>query len=83
MCPDLSSSDSNPADNEPIPNERNEYYLKYFVDEFENLGDLMTVYVRYRIAGGRMKFKESDTGTDRALLCPVPRARAQRDRRLV
>jgi hypothetical protein len=24
----------------------------------------MKVYVRYRIAGGRMKFKESDTGNE-------------------
>ncbi len=60
MCLDLSSSDSNPADNEPITNDRNEGYPKNFVDEFENLGDFMITYVRYRIAGGRMKFKESD-----------------------
>ncbi len=64
MCPDASSSDSNPADNEPIPNERNEHYPKYFVKEFENLDDFMTVYIRYRIAGGRMKFKEFDTGKE-------------------
>ena len=64
MCPDASSSDSNPADNEPIPSERNEHYPKYFVKEFENLDDFMTVYIRYRIAGGRMKFKEFDTGKE-------------------
>ena len=64
MCPDSSSSDSNPADNEPIKNERNEGYPNYSIDEFENLGDSMITYVRYRIAGGRMKFKESDTGTE-------------------
>ena len=51
MCPDAGSSDSNPADNQSIPNERNEHYF-------------MTVYARYRIAGGRMKFKESDTGRE-------------------
>ena len=64
MCPDLSSSDSDPADKEPITNERNKGYPKYSDDEFENLGDSMIMYVRYRIAGGRMKFKESDTGTE-------------------
>jgi hypothetical protein len=62
--PDTSSSGSNPADNEPIPNERNEYYPKYFIDEFEDLDDYMKTYVRYRIAGGRMKFKESHTGSE-------------------
>ena len=46
MCPDLSSSDSNPTDSNPMTNERNEYYPKY------------------RIAGGRIKFNESDTGTE-------------------
>ena len=61
---DTSSDGSNPADHEPIPNERNKYYPKYFVDEFENLDDYMSVYVRYRIAGGRMKYKESDTGKE-------------------
>ncbi len=44
MCPDISSSDSNPADNEPIKNEQNEHYPKYFVDEFENLDDFMSTY---------------------------------------
>ena len=39
MCPETDSSDSNPADHEPIPNERNKYYPKYFIDEFENLDD--------------------------------------------
>ena len=28
FCPDTSSSGSNPADYEPIPNERNEYYQR-------------------------------------------------------
>ena len=60
MCPDLSSSDSNPTDSNPITNERNEYYPKYFVDEFENLDDLMSVYIRYRIAVRKMKFNESE-----------------------
>ena len=55
MCPDASSSDSNPADNEPIPNERNEYYPKYFVDEFENLDDL---YDRIRSIPNRRRQKE-------------------------
>ena len=63
MCPEAGSSDSNPTDYEPIPNERNEYYPKYFIDEFEDLDDYMKTYVRQRIAGGRMKFKESDTGS--------------------
>jgi hypothetical protein len=64
MCPEAGSNDSNPADNEPIPNKRNEYYPKYFVDEFEKLDDYMITYVRYRIAGGRIKFRESDTGRE-------------------
>ena len=64
MRPDLSSSDSNPAESNPVTNERNEYYPKYFVDEFENLDDAMIVYIRYRIAGGKMKFRESDTGAE-------------------
>ena len=62
--PDTSSDGSNPADREPIPNERNAYYPKYCIDEFEDLDDYMSVYVRYRIAGGKMKFKESDTGRE-------------------
>ena len=33
MHQDAGSSDSNPADYEPIPNIRNEYYPKYFIDE--------------------------------------------------
>ena len=41
-----------------------EYYPKYFIDEFENLDDYMITYVRYRIARGRMKFRESDTGKE-------------------
>jgi len=44
--------------------ERNEGYPKYFVDEFENLDDTMTVYIRYRIAGGKMKYREDDTGAE-------------------
>jgi hypothetical protein len=43
-----------------MTNERNEYYPKYFVDEFENLDDLMSVYIRYRIAVGKIKFNESE-----------------------
>jgi hypothetical protein len=62
--PDTSSSGSNPADHEPIPNERNEGFPKYCIDEFEDLEDHMKAYVRYRIAGGQMKFKESDTGNE-------------------
>ena len=62
--PDTSSSGSNPADYQPIPNERNEYYPKHSIDEFEDLDDYMKAYVRYRIADGRMKFKESDTGSE-------------------
>ena len=64
MCPDLSSSDSNPTDSNSTVNERNEYYPKYFVDEFENLHDVMRLYIRYRIAGGKMKYNESDNGTE-------------------
>jgi len=64
FCPDTSSKGSNPADHEPIPNERRAYYPKYCIDEFEDLDDYMSVYVRYRIAGGRMKFKEFDTGNE-------------------
>ena len=59
-----SSEGSNPADHEPIPNERNEGYPKFCIDEFEDTEDYLGVYVRYRIAGGRMKFKESDTGNE-------------------
>ena len=62
--PDTSSSGSNPADYEPIPNERNKHYPKYGIDEFEDLHDCMKTYFRYRIAVGRMKFKESDTGSE-------------------
>ena len=64
MCPEASSSGSNPADYEPIPNIHNEHYPKYCIDEFEDLDDYMKAYVRYRIAGGRMKFEESDTGSE-------------------
>ena len=62
--PDTSSEGSNPADHEPIPNERNEGYPKFCIDEFEDTEDYLGVYVRYRIAGCRMKFKESDTGNE-------------------
>jgi hypothetical protein len=48
----------------PATNGRNEGYPKYCVDEFENLSDYMRVYVRYRIAGGKMKFRESDIGAE-------------------
>ena len=48
----------------PIPNERNAYYPKFCIDEFENLENYLNVYVRYRIAGGRTKFKESDTDNE-------------------
>ena len=56
--PDTSSEGSNPADRETIPNGRNEYYPKYFIDEFEDTEDYLSVYVRYRIAGGLMKMKD-------------------------
>jgi hypothetical protein len=62
--PDTSSEGSDPADREPIPNERNAYYPKFWIDEFEDLEDYMKAYIRYRIAGGRMKFKKSDTGNE-------------------
>jgi hypothetical protein len=64
FCPDTSSSGSDPADHHPIPNERNEGFPKYCIDEFDDLKDHMKAYVRYRIAGGRMKLKESDTGNE-------------------
>ena len=62
--PDTSSKGSNPANHEPIPNERNERYPKFCIDEFEDTEDYLGVYFPYRIAGGRMKFKESDTGNE-------------------
>ena len=62
--PDTSSNGSNPADYEPIPNVRNAGYPKYCIDEFEDLDDYMKTYVRYRIAGCRMKFNEFDTGSE-------------------
>jgi hypothetical protein len=34
--PDASSEGSNPADHEPIPDVRNEYYPKYCIDEFDD-----------------------------------------------
>jgi hypothetical protein len=48
-------------------------YPKYFVDEFENLGDLMTVYIRCQRVRHRY----------RAPLRPIPRDRARRHRGLV
>ena len=62
--PDTSSEGSNPTDHEPILNERNEGYPKFCIDEFEDTEDTIKVYVKYLIAGGRMKFKESDTGNE-------------------
>ena len=64
FCPDTRSEGSNPADHEPIPNVRNEGYPKYFIDEFEDTKDNLSVYVRYRIAGVLMKLKESHTGNE-------------------
>jgi hypothetical protein len=61
--PDTSSEGSNPADYEPIPDVRNENYPKYSIDEFDD-PHYLDVYVQYRIAGGLMKFKESDTGNE-------------------
>ena len=61
LSPDYSRTS---ALDSPIVNERNEGYPKYFVDEFENLHDHMSMYVRYRIAGGKMKFLEKDIGTE-------------------
>ena len=34
------------------------------IDEFEDVEDDISLYVQYRIAGGRMKNKESDTGNE-------------------
>ena len=44
--------------------ERNLDYPKYSVDEFMNLRQTHSVYIRYRIAGGKMKWKETDTGDE-------------------
>ena len=44
--------------------ERNLDYPKYSVDEFMNLRQTHSVYIRYRIAGGKMKWKETDTGEE-------------------
>ena len=66
MCPDLSSSDSNPTDSNPMTNERNEYYPKDFVDEFEHLDDIMSTYIRYRIAGGKMKAQSTTIPSSQA-----------------
>jgi hypothetical protein len=44
MCPDSNSSDSNPtAVSNSMANKRNEYYPKYFVDDFENPTDVMSM----------------------------------------
>ena len=62
--PDPSSEGSNPTDYEPMPEERNKDYPQYAIDEFWHDTDYTQAYVRYRIAGGRLKFKESDTGSE-------------------
>ena len=41
-------------------NERNEDYPKYSVDEFMSLDKPNIVYIRYRIAGGKMKMRVND-----------------------
>jgi len=51
----------------PIPVDRNEGYPKYNVDEFSNTEDYTSMYVRYRIAGGKMKYREEDTGRERSM----------------
>jgi hypothetical protein len=62
--PDTSSEGYNPKDHEPLPSPpRNEEYPKYFIDEY-NDPHYLDVYVQYRIAGGLMKFEESDTGNE-------------------
>ena len=62
--PDKSSEGSNPKDHEPIPSPvRNGEYPKYFIDEF-NDPHYLDAYIQYRIAGGLMKCKESDTGNE-------------------
>ena len=68
--PDTSSEGSNPADHEPIPNVRNAYYPKFCIDEFEDVEDTMRAHVRYRIAGGGMKYIESDTGSEQHYSTP-------------
>ena len=51
-----SSRDSYPGD---------DYFIgKYYVDEFMNLGETNSLYIRYRIAGGKMKMRENDTGAE-------------------
>ena len=62
--PDTSSSGSNPADHQPIPNERNEGFPNVCIDQFQDLDDHMAKYVRYRIAGSKMNYRESDTGNE-------------------
>ena len=49
----------------PISLDRNDGYPKYNIDEFFNSADFTSMYVRYRIAGGKMKLKEEDTGRER------------------
>jgi hypothetical protein len=62
--PDTSSEGSNPKDHKPIPlPARNEGFPKYCIDEF-NDPHYLDVYVQYRVVGGLMKFKESDTGNE-------------------
>jgi hypothetical protein len=43
---------------------RNSGYPKFSIDEFEEHDDYTKTYIRYRIAGGRIKFNESDTGSE-------------------
>ena len=50
-----------PSDQE---DECNPSYPKYSVDERMNLSETHSVYIRYRIAGGKMKWKETDTGEE-------------------
>ncbi len=62
--PDTSSEGSNPKDHEPILSPaRNEGFPKYCIDEL-NDHHYLDVYIQYRIAGGLMKFEESDTGNE-------------------
>ena len=63
LSPDYSRTSA--LDSPPEPLDRNEGYPKYNIDEFWNSEDYTSMYVRYRIAGGKMKFKEDDTGRER------------------
>ena len=63
----MSTDSSYFTENEPSDDqedERNLDYPKYSVDEFMNLRQTHQVYIRYRIAGGKMKWKETDTGKE-------------------